>query len=57
MCIGQKFVEEKTNEILMTRELLDLLDIKGCIVMWDALNTQKENAAKVIERKAIMSWH
>lgn len=50
-CIGQVFVPEKTNEITATKDLLDLLDVKDTVVTWDALNTQKENVAKVIEKK------
>lgn len=46
---GQKTVYEKSNEIPAVRELLDLLDIKGCMVVADALNCQKETAKAVID--------
>jgi predicted transposase YbfD/YdcC len=47
--IGQKTVEEKSNEIPAMRGLLELLSIKGCIIVADALHCQKETAKKVIE--------
>jgi len=40
------------NEITQVPELLDLLDIKGGIVTADAMNCQKEIAAKIKEKKA-----
>jgi predicted transposase YbfD/YdcC len=33
------------------RDLLDITDIRGCIVTWDALNTQKETVQAVIAKK------
>lgn len=50
MCIGQVFVNEKSNEIPATIELLDIIDVRNTIVTWDALNTQKETVKKVINR-------
>jgi predicted transposase YbfD/YdcC len=47
--IGQKTVEEESNEIPAMRGLLELLSIKGCIIVADALHCQKETAKKVIE--------
>lgn len=41
VCIGQEFIEEKSNEIPTGPGLLERMDIKGCVVTWDALNTQK----------------
>jgi predicted transposase YbfD/YdcC len=49
--IGQRTVGEKSNEIPTMRELLELLSIKGCIVVADALNCQKETAKTIIEGK------
>ena len=48
ICIGQEFIEEKTNEITVMPTLLNRLDLKGTIVTWDALNTQKEIVKVVI---------
>jgi len=49
--LGQKAVDGKSNEIPAVRELLELLDIEGCLVVADALNCQKETVKKIIERK------
>jgi len=50
--IGQKTIDEKSNEIPAMRELLKLLDIEGCMVVADALNCQKETAEAVIKSGA-----
>ena len=52
ICIGHKKVDDKSNEITAVPELMDLLDLKGTIITADALNTQKEIAAKAIEKGA-----
>jgi len=44
MCLGQIFIDEKTNEIPAAQEILKLIDLKGSIVTCDALNTQKKTA-------------
>ena len=50
--IGQKAVNDKSNEIPAVRELLDLLNIKGCMIVADALNCQKETAKQIVEAGA-----
>ena len=40
--MGQKRVEEKTNEIKAIPKLLDCLNIKGTIMAMDAMGTQTE---------------
>lgn len=52
MVLGQKKVEEKTNEIKAVPELLKELAIEGCTVTIDAMGTQKEIARQVIDKKA-----
>lgn len=52
VCIGQMKVDDKSNEITAIPLLVELLDLKNCIVTSDALNTQKENAAKIKEAGA-----
>ncbi len=47
LVLGQIKVDEKSNEITAVPELLRLLEIKGCIVTVDALNTQKEIAREI----------
>jgi len=50
-CIGQEFIKEKTNEIPAGPVLLGKMDLKGKVVTWDALNTQKETVEAVIHGK------
>ncbi len=52
MVLGQLKTEEKSNEITAIPELLDLLDISGCIVTIDAMGCQKKIAAKIIDKEA-----
>jgi predicted transposase YbfD/YdcC len=47
--IGQRTISDDSNEIPAMRELLGLLSIKGCIVVADALNCQKETAKTIID--------
>lgn len=49
--IAQKTIEEKSNEIPAMQELVETLRIKGCMIVADALNCQKETAKAVIEGK------
>lgn len=49
ICLEQTAVYEKTNEIPVARDILDILDIKNKIITMDALHCQKETVAKIIE--------
>lgn len=51
LVLGQLAVEEKSNEITAVPQLMDMLDLKGCIVTTDALNCQKTVAQKAMEKK------
>lgn len=51
-CLGQKLVEEKTNEIKAIPELLDSLNIKGTIITTDAMGTQTEIVKKIRQKRA-----
>jgi len=51
-CLGQKRVDEKTNEITAIPELLDSLNVKGHIITTDALGTQTEIVKKIRKRGA-----
>lgn len=51
-CLGQKAVEEKTNEITAIPQLLDTIMIKGTVITIDAMGTQTAIAEKIKERKA-----
>ena len=50
--LGQRKVDDKSNEITAIPELLDILDISGCIVTTDAIGCQTEIAAKIVEQEA-----
>jgi predicted transposase YbfD/YdcC len=52
LVLGQVKVSEKSNEITAVPQLLDWLEIAGCTVTVDALNTQKSIAAKIIAKEA-----
>lgn len=47
--LGQRKVDEKSNEITAIPELLKLLDIAGCIVTIDAMGTQTEITKTIVE--------
>ena len=48
ICLAQKFIDEKTNEIPAAQELLRLMDLRDMIVTADAMNCQKETATAII---------
>ena len=52
MCVGFKSVEDKSNEIPAVQQLIDMLDLAGAVVTADALNCQRETAAKIIAKDA-----
>lgn len=52
LTLGQYRVAATSNEITAVPELLQLLDVKGCIVTVDAINTQKDTAQAIRERGA-----
>jgi predicted transposase YbfD/YdcC len=50
--LGQVKTEAKSNEITAIPALLDLLEVKGCIITIDAMGCQTEIAEKIIEKQA-----
>ena len=52
LTLGQVVVDTKSNEITAIPLLLELLDLKGCIVTIDAMGCQREIAAAVRKREA-----
>lgn len=50
--LGQRKVDDKSNEITAIPELLDLLNVTGCIVTIDAMGCQKKIAQKIRDEKA-----
>lgn len=52
MSIGQVKVNAKSNEITAIPELLELLDIRGCLITIDAMGCQKKIAQKIVDKGA-----
>lgn len=50
--LGQQKTQSKSNEITAIPELLELLEIKGCLVTIDAMGCQKTIAKKIREKEA-----
>ena len=50
LCLTQKVVDEKTNEITAVPDVLTLIDIKNATVTTDALNSQKDIAEQIISQ-------
>lgn len=50
LVLGQRKVDDKSNEITAVPQLLKLLDISGCIVVLDAINTQTKIAKTIIDQ-------
>jgi len=50
--LGQRKVDEKSNEITAIPELLKILDIAGCIVTIDAMGTQTNIAKTIVAANA-----
>jgi predicted transposase YbfD/YdcC len=52
LVLGQRKVDEKSNEITAIPELLKLLAISGCLVTIDAIGTQTDIARTIVEAEA-----
>ena len=52
LCIASEIIDKKTNEIPTVENIIKDMCIKGTIVSWDALNTQKANVRAVIKGEA-----
>jgi hypothetical protein len=52
LTLGQVKTAEKSNEITAIPELLEALLLKGCIVIIDAMGSQKAIAAKIIQQES-----
>jgi predicted transposase YbfD/YdcC len=52
LILGQRKVDQKSNEITAIPELLAMLEIEGCVVTIDAMGTQTEIAGKIVEKEA-----
>ena len=52
LVLGQRKVDEKSNEITAIPELIKVLELSGCIVTIDAMGTQKNIAQLIIDKGA-----
>ena len=52
LVLGQRKVDDKSNEITAIPELLDALDLRGCIVTIDAMGCQTKIAATIVNKEA-----
>ena len=52
LCLGQYKTSDKSNEITAIPALLDLLEIKGCVITIDAMGCQKKIAENIAGREA-----
>jgi predicted transposase YbfD/YdcC len=52
LTLSQQTVDEKSNEIPAMRELLGLIDVRGCMVVADALHCQTDTAATILHNGA-----
>lgn len=50
--LGQEKTNEKSNEITAIPALLEVLELKGCIVTLDAMGCQKDIIEKIVSKKA-----
>lgn len=51
LALGHIHVEEKTNEITAIPDLLDIIEVKGCLVTIDAMGCQRAITDKISEEK------
>lgn len=51
ICLYSEAISEKTNEIPVAQQALKNMALKGCIVTFDALHTQKDTIAVIHDRK------
>lgn len=52
LVLGQRKVDEKSNEITAIPELLKMLSLAGCLVTMDAMGTQTEIAQTIVDAQA-----
>lgn len=50
--IGQLSTKSKSNEIPAVQELIKTLNLTGCTIVADALNTQKETVSMIVKKQA-----
>ena len=50
LVLGQEVTEEKSNEITAIPKLLELLELRGCIVTIDAMGCQRDIVEQIIDQ-------
>lgn len=50
LVLGQEVTEEKSNEITVIPKLLELLELRGCIVTIDAMGCQRDIVEQIIDQ-------
>lgn len=48
ICLFSRSIDQKTNEIPVAQDVLKILQLKKCIVSFDALHTQKKTIATIV---------
>lgn len=51
ICLFSKAIDEKTNEIPVAQKILECMNLKGCVVTFDALHTQQETIQIIVNCK------
>lgn len=51
VCLYSEAISEKTNEIPVAQDILKKMDLRDCIVTFDALHMQKKTAQIIADRK------
>lgn len=52
LVLGQKKVDDKSNEITAIPELIKVLELAGCIVTIDAMGCQREIVKQIVQKQA-----
>lgn len=50
ICLFSRSIDEKTNEIPVAQDVLKILQLKDCIVSFDAMHTQKETIRTIVSK-------
>jgi len=50
ICLFSRSIDKKTNEIPVAQDVLKILQLKGCIVSFDAMHTQKETIRTIVSK-------
>ena len=51
ICLKSEQIEQKSNEIPMAQQVLSIMDLRGTLVSFDAMNTQRETISVIVAAK------